>query len=621
MKIFSYTNLKAICFLLFCTAFSTQGSSYETNLQAVNQEIPLERDFRAETIYSLQVSRFFDGDLENNFFCRERIKKEDPHWRGDLKGLIEHLDYIQNLGFTAISINQPVENRGSLDFQGDSSYDWMKIDPRLESPGATFKDFIHAAHQRGFKVIQTFILNHSSNYGIRNQVFVDRLPHKFFRKTGLNVPWPYVFNLGNYKNPFREDNDNPRAPEWFQDYLRRDPWGQGPLIDSKTGVKLPLENYNPQRFFGTDEAILDREWYHRNGWLTPENCSNLTSAQGQHLGTDSIDLATENWKVKNYFNQALRVYLDLGIDAIRVDFAANIDRNELLTFVNQWREYKRNLFVLTDVPSIGSGFGQLGSDKYPSELTPWWYSRLGNDVKNPDSGGFSNLGVLDYPLFNIWPKSTSNGTFQGVGDVVSMDWVYGDPTHLVTFFHNFNLGPGLDNRYRFNGETWKAAISYNLMWTIRGIPSLLCGEEIEFMKGYPQVFTNELETLDMTGKAYFGDRISPENISASQNHPLYKHIQRLNLIRSKIPALQMGSLFQGKEWGQNGINAVVGLSAGIDETFTVERIRNGIYFDAITSGSQNISSGSITFSVKANSAGIWVKNGPGKIGEDGPFLK
>ena len=81
-------------------------------------------DFREETIYFLITTRFYDGDPSNNFFCRDRIefdaggKPVDPHWRGDFKGLIERLDYIRDLGFTAIWITPPVENRSGLDYHG-----------------------------------------------------------------------------------------------------------------------------------------------------------------------------------------------------------------------------------------------------------------------------------------------------------------------------------------------------------------------------------------------------------------------------------------------------------------------------------------------------------------------
>lgn len=49
----------------------------------------------------------------------------DPHWRGDFKGLIEKLDYIKDLGFTAIWVTPPVENRSGLDYHGYHAYDFI----------------------------------------------------------------------------------------------------------------------------------------------------------------------------------------------------------------------------------------------------------------------------------------------------------------------------------------------------------------------------------------------------------------------------------------------------------------------------------------------------------------
>ena len=117
-------------------------------------------DFRAETIYFLLTTRFYDGDPANNFYCRDRIafdssgRPTDPHWRGDFKGLIEQLDYLKDLGFTAIWITPPIENRSGLDYHGYHGYDWTRIDPRLESPDATYQHLIDAAHERGIKIIQ-----------------------------------------------------------------------------------------------------------------------------------------------------------------------------------------------------------------------------------------------------------------------------------------------------------------------------------------------------------------------------------------------------------------------------------------------------------------------------------
>jgi hypothetical protein len=151
------------------------------------------------------------------------------------------------------------------------------------------------------------------------------------------------------------------------------------------------------------------------------------------------------------------------------------------------------------------------------------------------------------------------------------------------------------------------------------------------MRGAPQDIVGNDDTLDTTGRAYFGDHLTDERIAETQSHPLYRHIRRLNQIRRAIPALQKAPTTQVNEWG-SGMSfvrdfnnaesyAVVGLAMGGDQNITVGGVRNGTYRDAVTGGTIQVGNGSISFSVRANSAGIWVLNGPGRIGEDGPFLR
>ena len=229
---------------------------------------PVTNDFREETIYFVMTARFFDGDSSNNYFNRDRYNADDPTWRGDFKGLIEKLDYIQDLGFTAIWITPPVENRSGLDYHGYHAYDWFKVDPRLESEGGTYQDFINAAHDRGMKVIQDVVINHSSQYGIRDEVWIDHLPIKYYRDQGCTPTdlGPYQGNLGDYKSEFRDDNDNPAAPQWFRDRHNSDPDGTQPLVDPKTGTTVPSCGYDANRFFGIDAGWI-RSGLVSPGWL------------------------------------------------------------------------------------------------------------------------------------------------------------------------------------------------------------------------------------------------------------------------------------------------------------------------------------------------------------------
>ncbi|MCG6896240.1 MAG: starch-binding protein [Thiocapsa sp.] len=598
-------------------------------------------DFREETIYFLITTRFYDGDPSNNFFCRDRIQFDgagqpvDPHWRGDFKGLIQRLDYIRDLGFTAIWITPPVENRSGLDYHGYHPYDWTRIDRRLESPGATYQDLIDAAHARDIKIVQDVVVNHSCQYGIRGRVHIDHLPIKYYVPQGSEQGQvdhgPYQGHLGNYAWPNRDDIDNPVAPDWYRERHGRDPDGVEPLVDPKTGEIVPKPGYNPGRFFGVDPNDLDPEWYHQDGFICGGDWESVRPLQHKHLAGDCIDLATERRNVKDYIIGAVKRYLDMGVDALRIDTVKHIERDNLLEYVNAWKAHKPGLFVFGENLVKGYGWGDLGGgDNGPSQIRPWWYTRIGHDPQDPESGGDSGFPQLDFGLFSTFRDTVSRGTYEGTAQILGMDWIYGDVTQLVTFLQNHDVGPDNDFKYRFKGDQWMAAAAYNLIWTVRGIPCLYFGEEIEFMKGAPQDVEGERDTLHQTGRAYFGDHLSDGRIRETQAHPLYQHIRRLNRIRRAVPALQKARLSHLAEWGsgmrfvrdhaESGSYVVVGLAIGSDQEIGIDGVRPGLYRDAVT-GHEQASEGRLVFRVKANSAGIYVLDGPGKIGEDGFYLR
>lgn len=595
-------------------------------------EIIVPARLQRESIYTIILSRFYDGNSDNNYYNRENIDGNDPHWRGDLQGAASRLAYIKSLGFTAVCISPPCENRGGLDYLGFNTYDWYKIDPRLTSPHFGYQDFIDAAHSFGLKVIQTIVLNHSCNYGIRNYFFIPRLPLKFYRGP-IQPVWPYIFNLGNHKHPFRMDNDNPCAPEWFKDFLIHDPWGAGPLTDPITGKVFPQENQHPERFFGTDEKHLDPQWYHRSGWLQNPSSIVISEVQNQHLGQNEIDLATDRWHVKNFFKDIGIHYINKRVDGFRIQFARNIARDDLRHIIETWKQRRPDLMVIADVEPVQQGYGSLYKETEPSELVPWWFTRTTQYPLKPDLGEDSGIAVFDYGLFKSFAGNLTQGHFSGIGSIISKDWAYGNPLTLVNFFHNFTSGPEEGNLTRFLGEEWQAACAYNLIWTIRGVPCLLQGEEIAFQRGMPQIIVTPQDRLAQTGHAYFGGNLENDSINESLSHNLARHIARLNQIRGSIDALTEGNLENGREFVSgmsfvrnfnNGESyAVIGLSAFVEQEITVERVLPGEYTDAITGETQLVatSTRSITFSVKDNSAGIWVRNGPGKIGNDGPYLR
>ena len=197
----------------------------------------------------------------------------------------------------------------------------------------------------------------------------------------------------------------------------------------------------------------------------------------------------------------------------------------------------------------------------------------------------------------------------------------------MTFFQNHDVGPDNDFKYRFGGEKANAALAYNVLWTVRGIPSLYYGEEVMFQAGLHEDLAGSSDTLDQTGRAYFGDKL--DNKATLQADTLYQHIKRLNQIRKAIPALQTGTMsnvsnsdsYLSFVRSSSSSYVVVGLANGSSQTLTVSSVKNGTYTDAVTGNTIKVTNGSLTFTVKPYSIGAYVLDGPGKVGSDGNWLK
>lgn len=77
---------------------------------------------------------------------------------GDIKGVIDHLDYIQDLGVTTIWLN-PVQSNSLRSYHGYAINDFYEIDPRFGTM-EEYIEFVDAAHERGMKVVMDMIFNH-----------------------------------------------------------------------------------------------------------------------------------------------------------------------------------------------------------------------------------------------------------------------------------------------------------------------------------------------------------------------------------------------------------------------------------------------------------------------------
>jgi len=174
----------------------------------------------------------------------------------------------------------------------------------------------------------------------------------------------------------------------------------------------------------------------------------------------------------------------------------------------------------------------------------------------------------------------------------------------------------------------EAAVAYNLLWTVRGIPCLYYGEEIEFQKGAPQ----DISFVTPSTRPVGPTSVTPVRRAhrGDQAPPLFAHLQRLNLHSSRRRCVEKAPMSQVNEWGagmsfvrdyRDGESyAVVGLAAGTEQSIGLSGLRNGTYRDAVTGNEAQVSDGTLSFQVKATPLESTSRTA-GKIGLDGPYLR
>ena len=149
----------------------------------------------ADFVYLLMPDRFANGSPANDVVKGTRVNhvaRDSMYARhgGDLKGIENHLDYLKELGVTAIWPTPVVENdMPKASYHGYALTDYYRVDPRYGT-NEDYVRFIQHAHRAGLKVVHDVVLNHMGSY---NYLFLD-LPAKDWVHQ-----WP-AFTRSNYRD-------------------------------------------------------------------------------------------------------------------------------------------------------------------------------------------------------------------------------------------------------------------------------------------------------------------------------------------------------------------------------------------------------------------------------------
>lgn len=575
-------------------------------------KVKAQKDIREETIYFLLTTRFYDGDPSNNRpteWCSYIQGVNNPNitdpndvtWKGDFKGLVQQLDYIKNMGFTAIWITPIVQNRSPLDYHGYHTWDFTKVDPRLESPGYTFKNLIDSAHAKGIKIFLDVVLNHAGRYGIKGKAEIK-----------YNTDPTQVWGKDKNGQPLQDN------PNWEYDGLTPNPddgkiWSRANLAKMPAPYNQNLAAYN---WPGTENYVntSDPNWYHHSGNGFAQGYDDTTNLFYRALAGDTPDLLTEGDSVRNYLFNAYKTFIDMGIDGMRLDAIKHMPKRDVLWFVDKFRTINPNLMVVGEV-------AQLRHELHPvEEINPHWYTWRGAVGSSAPSG----VSVFDFYALGTFHMFWKNESFVNVKNAARYDYLYADPSTNVMFLDNHDFGSNNDWNRRYGGSEDNLAAALNFMFTWRGLPCIYYGTEVQFKKGVFADIKSSAElsmSIDNTGRAYFGNEIAN-----APNHTIYKHIAKLNAMRKAIPALQKGTWRWDGSNDDNGVGFVrkfgtsevaVALAKGGQVTFNFSGLTNGIYRDAVTGNEITVTNGTLSCTVSPSSAGVYVLNGSGIIGEKG----
>ncbi|MGX1547757.1 carbohydrate binding domain-containing protein [Streptomyces adustus] len=639
---------------------------------------PLGTDPRKDPIYFVLTARFYDGDSSNNRGGSQDVKSgnaanNDPMFRGDFKGLVDKLDYIKALGFSAVWITPVVLNRSDYDYHGYHGYDFYKVDPRLESAGASYQDLINAAHAKGMKIYQDVVYNHSSRWGAK----------------GLFTPTVYGVRDSQWSWYYDEKNDGFEydgltvEPKSGKSYYNGDLWSTaepsgntclnwGKPTGGKSAEGYTL--YNCQ-WPSPTSGMFPKAYYHQC-WIGNWEGEDSRSCW---LHEDLADFNTENATVQNYLIGAYDKYIDMGVDGFRIDTAVHIPRvtwnrrflPAIYDRVTQrfGTDAAKNFFVFGEVGAFVNDKWNRGSVNHSAQFYTWkerkeysaddetasieqynYEEQLGtgnqptstnaflsgNSYHTPDRSQFSGMNIIDMRMhMNFGDAQNAYNNGKDSDDSVN------DATYNVVYVDSHDYGPNKSST-RYSGGTDAWAENMSLMWTFRGIPTLYYGSEIEFQAG-KQIDCGPTCPLATTGRAYYGDHLAGSvtasdfgkvdsasgAVATTLAQPLVKHLQRLNQIRRAVPALQSG------QYSTDGISGSMAFkrryTSGTTDSFalvtvtggaTYTGIPNGTYRDAVTGDVQTVTGGTLTVAAPGKgNLRVYVLNGPGKIGTDGPYLK
>ena len=359
-------------------------SNYELKARNVKQ-VKAQGVNTKDLVYLIMPDRFANGDKTNDIvkgMTETTLNRDSMYHRhgGDIQGIINNLDYLRDLGVTALWINPLLTNdQPKTSYHGYANTENYRIDPRYGT-NELYKKLIDEMHKRGMKMVKDLVHNH---VGSRHWTVLD-LPSKDW----LNQ-WP-TFTRTTYReqthfDPYASAADKKQMVKGWFDFHMPDPNQQNPYVRNYitqshiwwveyAGVdafRLDTYAYNDLDYMAEWAKVIKAEYPNLNSfgetwvqgvpsqtYFTEGNVVN----QGFDSGLDGVTDFQALWAVNEALNGkfgwtdgVVRLYNTLAYDyqykdaTKNVVFLDNHDLNRFYSVVNEdFSKYKSGIaWVLT----------------------------------------------------------------------------------------------------------------------------------------------------------------------------------------------------------------------------------------------------------------------------------
>ena len=351
----------------------------------------------ADVVYLITADRFANGDPDNDSSpnLKEQVnrKNKDGRHGGDIQGIIDHLDYIAEMGFTQIWLNPMLENNHpKYSYHGYSTTDYYNIDARFGG-NSLYVLLSEEARKKGIGIIKDVVLNHCGS----EHWWIHDMPSK-----------DWINNQGEYTQT--------------------------------THNRVSLHDIH----------------------ATNSEMSNFVD--GWFVQT-MPDLNHKNLFMANYLIQNSIWWIEYAnLSGLRIDTYSYHDKTFLTEFGKR---------IINEYPN----FTFVGEEW---SLNPSIVSYWQKDSPRHDNYISYTPSMMDFPLNSVLAKSLLEKEAWNTGliniyEVISNDFLYGNPYNLVVFAGNHDM-ERIYNQLNENFSLYKMAMTY--IYTTRGIPQVYYGTEI-----------------------------------------------------------------------------------------------------------------------------------------------